>query len=133
MTLFAALDIATGEVIHQCLPVIGTRSSSGSCAPSRDNATRNSSCRLIEPPLRVMRWALLRTPVEDGVPEGGVADDVVPVLGGELGGDDASVACVAVVEDFEQVVAAPDLTGSESPVVEDDEPSLGESLDELGI
>ena len=43
-TLFAALDIATGEVIHQCLPRQGTRSSSASCAPSRNAPTRNSTC-----------------------------------------------------------------------------------------
>ena len=43
-TLFAAVNVATGEVIHQCLALTGTRSSSTSCAPSRNNATRNSTC-----------------------------------------------------------------------------------------
>ena len=44
--------------------------------------------------------------VEDGVSEGGVADDIVPVLDGDLGGEDGPTAGVAVVEDFEQIVAA---------------------------
>ena len=57
--------------------------------------------------------------VEDGVAEGGISDDVVPVFDGDLAGEQGAAPCVAVVEDLEQVVAA--LTGerSESPVVED--------------
>ena len=51
--------------------------------------------------------SVIENPVEDGVPEGGVADDVAPVLDGELGGDDGSAADVAVVEELEQVVAGP--------------------------
>ena len=49
---------------------------------------------------------IVEDPAEDGVPEGGVANDIVPVLDGELGGEDGSTAGVAVVKDFEQVVAA---------------------------
>ena len=70
--------------------------------------------------------------VEDGVAEGGIADDVVPVLDGDLAGEERAAAGVAVVEDLEEVVSS--LTGerSESPVVED-EPRPGEALDDLGI
>ena len=71
--------------------------------------------------------------VKDGVPEGGVSDDVVPVLDGELGGKDGSAAGVAVVEDFEQVVAALAGQGGEPPVVEDEQPGSGEALDEPGV
>ena len=56
---------------------------------------------LIEPPLRVMRWGVVEEAVEDGV-----SDDIVPVLDGDLGGEDGPTAGVAVVEDFEQLVAA---------------------------
>ena len=66
---------------------------------------------------------IAKDPVEDGVPEGGIADNVMPVLDGELANEDGSAAGVAVVEDFEQVVAAP---GSHRearlPVVEVEEP-----------
>lgn len=41
-----------------------------------------------------------------GVSEGGIAADVVPVLDGELAGEDGSTAGVTVVEDFEKVMSA---------------------------
>ena len=49
---------------------------------------------------------VVEDPVEDGVSEGGVADNVVPVFDGELGGENGSSAGVAIVEDLEQIVAA---------------------------
>ena len=44
--------------------------------------------------------------VEDGVAEGGIADDVVPVLDEDLAGEQRAAAGVAVVEDLEEVVAS---------------------------
>ena len=44
--------------------------------------------------------------VEDGVAEGGIADDIVPVLDGDWAGEQGAAPGVAVVEDFEQVVAS---------------------------
>ena len=44
--------------------------------------------------------------VEDGVAEGGVADDVVPVVDGDLAGEERAAASIAVVEDFEEVVTS---------------------------
>jgi hypothetical protein len=41
--------------------------------------------------------------VEDGVGEGGVAEDVVPVVEGELAGDERGAFAVAIVEHFEEV------------------------------
>ena len=76
---------------------------------------------------------VVEDPVEDGVPEGGVADDIVPVVDGELGGEDGSAAGVAVVKDLEEIVAALACQRSEPPVIEDEEPGLGEPLDELGV
>ena len=69
--------------------------------------------------------------VQDGVAEGGIADDLVPVLDGDLAGEQRAPAGVAVVEDLEEVV--PCLSGerSEPPVVEDKEPGPGEPLDDL--
>ena len=71
--------------------------------------------------------------VEDGVAEGGVADDIVPVVDGDLAGEERATAGVAVVEDFEEVVSSLSRERSEPPVVEDEEPRPGEALDELGI
>ena len=71
--------------------------------------------------------------VEDGVGEGGIADDIVPVLDGHLAGQQRAAAGVAVVEDLEEVVPALSRERSEPPVVEDEEPRPGEPLDDLGI
>ena len=76
---------------------------------------------------------IVQETVEDGVAEGRVTDEVVPVLDGELAGEDGATASVAVVEDFEEVVAALAGEGSEPPVVEDEEGGPGEPLDEAGI
>ena len=38
--------------------------------------------------------------VEDGVAEGGIADDIVPVLDGDLAGEQRATAGIAVVEDL---------------------------------
>jgi len=72
-------------------------------------------------------------PIEDGVPEGGLADDIVPVLERELAGDAGSVAAVAVFEDFEEVAALRIGQGREPEVVEDEEVDLAEALEEPGI
>ena len=71
--------------------------------------------------------------VEDGVAEGGIADDIVPVFDGYLAGEERAAAGVAVVEDLEEVVPSLARERSEPPVVEDEEPRPGEALDELGI
>ena len=49
---------------------------------------------------------VVEEPVEDGVAEGGVADDIVPVVDGDLAGEQRATAGVAVVEDLEEVVAS---------------------------
>lgn len=51
----------------------------------------------MEPPLRVDASGVVEDPVEDGVSQGGVADNVVRVLDDELEGEDGSSVCVAIV------------------------------------
>ena len=77
--------------------------------------------------------SVVEQPVEDGVAEGWIADDIVPVVDGDLAGEERAAAGVAVVEDLEEVVPALARVQSEPPVVEDEEPCPGEPLDELGI
>ena len=43
--------------------------------------------------------------VEDGVGDGGIADDFVPVVDGHLAGDDGRAALVAVLDDLEEIAA----------------------------
>ena len=44
-------------------------------------------------------------PVKQGVGECGVSDELVPVLGGELCGDEGALAVVAVFDNLEEVFA----------------------------
>ena len=59
--------------------------------------------------------------VEDGVAEGGISDDVMPVLEGKLAGDESGAASVAVVEDLEEVTALSVVEGHHPEVIEDEE------------
>ena len=75
---------------------------------------------------------IIEETVEDGVAEGGISDDIVPVLDGDLAGEQRATAGIAVVEDFEEVVPPLARERSEPPVVEDEQPRPCEPLDELG-
>ena len=68
----------------------------------------------------------LQEAVEDRVGEGRIADVFVPVLEGELTGDEGGTDADAVVEEFEQVVALARSEGRDGEVVDDDELELGE-------
>ena len=57
----------------------------------------------------------------------------MPVLDGDLAGEQRAAAGVAVVEDLEEVVPSLSRERSEPPVVEDEEPRPSEPLDDLGI
>ena len=59
-------------------------------------------------------------PVEDGVGEGGVAEQVVPLLDGKLAGDQGGTGGVSVLEELEEVSAMAGVERGESEV-EDDE------------
>ena len=74
--------------------------------------------------------SIIEEPVQDGVAEGGVTDEVVPVLDGELAGEDGTAPSVAVIQDLEEVVTTLAGERSEPPVVEDEEPGPGEPLEE---
>ena len=43
--------------------------------------------------------------VENGVSDGGVGDDLVPVIDGHLAGDDDGTTLMPVVHDLEQIAA----------------------------
>ena len=71
--------------------------------------------------------------IEDGVGDGGVGDDLVPVLDRHLAGDDGRAALMAVVDDLEEI--APLFAGErgEPPIVEDEEIDARQCLEEPGI
>ena len=57
--------------------------------------------------------------VEDGVGQGWVAGGLVPVLDGQLAGDNCGGAAVAVFEDFQEVTAFRGCEDGEAPIVDD--------------
>ena len=71
--------------------------------------------------------------VEDGVGDGGIADDLVPVLDRHLAGDDGRAAFVAVVDDFQQIAALLAGERCETPIVEDQQLDPRERLEQPGI
>ena len=68
--------------------------------------------------------------VEDGVGEGGVAEQLMPLGQGELAGDEGGARGVSV---FEEVAAVVGVERGESEVVEDEEVGFGEGGEELGV
>jgi hypothetical protein len=72
-------------------------------------------------------------PVEDGIGEGRVADDVVPGVDGQLACDDGGGAAVAVLEDFQQVTAFAGGECGKAPVVEDQQVGAGDNLQRSGV
>jgi len=71
--------------------------------------------------------------VEDGVGVGGVADQSVPLIDGELAGDDGGAAAVAVLEDLQEVVAGRRVERLKAPVVEDEQIDAAECTQETGM
>lgn len=56
--------------------------------------------------------------VEDGVCDGGIAQPCVPMLDGQLAGNEGGLAGT-VVDDFQQIVSSIGVAGHHVPVVED--------------
>ncbi len=69
-------------------------------------------------------------PVEDGVGDRGLADHVVPLGDGQLGGDERGFSPVAFLEDFQQIEALLIVEAVGAPVVEDQKLDAGELVDE---
>ena len=65
-------------------------------------------------------------PVEDGVGQRRIADVVVPVLDGELAGDEGGAHADAIVEEFQQVGAFARADGRDREVVDHQQAHLGE-------
>jgi len=64
---------------------------------------------------------------------GGIADQLVPFVDGDLAGDDRRSAAVAFFEDFEEVVTSGGIERLESPVVKDEQLHAAERALDAGI
>ncbi len=70
--------------------------------------------------------------VEDGVGVGGVANQRVPLINGELAGDDGGAAAVSVLKDLQEVVTGRGVERLEAPIVEDKQIDATERTQEPG-
>jgi hypothetical protein len=59
--------------------------------------------------------------IEDGIGDGAVGDDGVPVLDRHLAGDDGRATLMAVVDDLEKIRAPVRRRAGRAPVVENEE------------
>ena len=66
--------------------------------------------------------------MEDGVGHRGVTQPGMPVLDGQLVGDDGGALATAVVDDLQQVGAGGGVNGAGSPVIKDENVGLGQLL-----
>ena len=71
--------------------------------------------------------------VEDGVRDRRLADAAVPLLDGQLAGDEGRAETDTVLEDLEEVSALDFREGRDAPVVEDEHRRSGEPLEELAV
>ena len=62
--------------------------------------------------------SVVNEPVKDGIGQGRLADNVVPVFDRQLGGDQCRAPVIAVVEDFKQVSSPLIGQRRHSPVIE---------------
>jgi len=71
--------------------------------------------------------------IENGVGIGGIADQLVPFVDGNLAGDDRRAAAVAFFENLEEIVTSGGIEGLETPVVEDEQLYAAERALDAGI
>src|SRR5580704_15279475 len=76
---------------------------SGWAGSSGDRFRRVLLAQAVAAELQAM--GVVNDPVEDGVGEGGLADQVVPAVDRDLAGDQRGAASVAIFDDFQHVVA----------------------------
>ena len=71
--------------------------------------------------------------VQDSIGEGGVADDFVPVLEGELARDEGGSSAGAVLDDFEEIAAFDLVQRSKAVIIDNQEIGFLKSVHQLGI
>src|SRR6267154_2368844 len=71
--------------------------------------------------------------VQDGVAEGGVADNVMPMFDGDLAGDDGRGATMAIIKDLQKVAPFGRIENRKAPVVEDQELHAADGFEKADI
>lgn len=70
-------------------------------------------------------------PVQNRVAKPGVADQVMPVVDGDLARDERGTATGAILDDFQKIPSFAVAQGGQSPVIQDQETRLREQLQQL--
>src|SRR6202140_1111245 len=71
--------------------------------------------------------------VQDGVAEGGVSDNFVPMFDGDLAGNDGRGATVAIIKDLQKVAPFGRIENRKAPVIEDQELNAADGLEQATI
>jgi hypothetical protein len=71
--------------------------------------------------------------IEDGVGDGGVGDDLMPMLDRHLAGDDGRSALVAIIDEFEEIATLLAGERGEAPITEDEQVDPRQHLEEPRI
>src|SRR5664280_922037 len=71
--------------------------------------------------------------IQDGVAEGGVADNVVPMFDGDLAGDNGRGATVAIIKDLQQVAPFGRIENRQTPIIENEELNAPEGFEHAAI
>src|SRR5215472_14576777 len=71
--------------------------------------------------------------VEDGVGISRVADEGMPLVDGDLAGEDRRAAPVTFLEDFVEVTTGAGVERFEAPIIEDQELDAGKAVQDAGI
>jgi hypothetical protein len=72
-------------------------------------------------------------PIADGIGDGGVGDQLVPVIGSQLAGDQGGAQPVSVFEELQEIVLLIDAKALEPPVIEHDEIGAGDGFQQAGV
>ena len=72
-------------------------------------------------------------PVKDGIGDGGIADLFMPVLHGELTGDDSGGMAVYFLDDLQEVSSFGVGHGGEAEIVDHQDMDLGEFVDGFAV
>ena len=76
---------------------------------------------------------IMDEPVENGVGQGWIADGFVPMIDGQLTGDDGLSASVAVREDSQQNPPLDRSEYAQPPTIEDQGADLGNRFEKAGV
>src|SRR6185437_2170901 len=72
-------------------------------------------------------------PIEDGVCDSRVADQLVPVIDGKLAGDEGRGASVPVVENFQEIAPLLGRERRQTPIIQDQQLDAGQCLEQATV